>query len=204
MIHNIVCLKWGSLYDSSYVNKLYQGIKRNTSCEFQLHCFTDDPTGIDPNITTHTLPQEEEIHGWWHKLYLFSDSIDIEGRVLYMDLDTLITGSLDEMLLHDYKNAFICLHDFFLIRVPNHIDRWGVGSEAVGSGVLSWVIGEHNHIWDIFIKDPKAVIDTVTRGGDQRWIQMNQPDREYFQDLFPNQLVSFKVHCRNGLPKNAR
>lgn len=96
------------------------------------------------------------------------------------------------------------MHDFFLIRTPTRCDKWGTGAEAVGSGVLTWTAGEHTQIWDTFIENPHRAIAALHPHGDQKWIQQHQKERLYFQDLFPNQLVSFKVHCRNGLPKGAK
>ena len=45
---NIVCLKFGTLYGPDYVNKLYAGVKQNTTVPFKFHCFTEKPEGIHP------------------------------------------------------------------------------------------------------------------------------------------------------------
>lgn len=45
---SVLCVKWGTRYPASYVNKLYAGIKRNTSWEFDFYCFTEDPSGLYP------------------------------------------------------------------------------------------------------------------------------------------------------------
>lgn len=199
---NVVCLKFGTLYGPEYVNRLLASLKRFTTIPFKLHCFTDDIRGIHPDVHNHQLPHNLPGNGWWQKLYMFSKDMPITGRIFYIDLDTLITGNVDDIISHEGK--FTVLHDFFMIRLPTRKDKWGTGAEAVGSGVLSWNAGEHTQIWETFIKDPKSAVASLSPHGDQKWIQIHQPDREYFQDLFPNQLVSFKVHCRNGLPKNAR
>ena len=41
MIH-ILTLKVGTKYSADYVNKLYNSIKRNTTKEFKLYCYTED------------------------------------------------------------------------------------------------------------------------------------------------------------------
>jgi len=200
---NIVCLKWGTLYGADYVNKLFCAVRRNTTVPFAFHCFTDDTKGIHKDVVTHPLPHNLPGVGWWQKLYLFSAEMPIEGRIFYLDLDTLITGSLDEIL--SYDKGFVCLRDLFLARMnPNYRDAFGFAKDAVGSGVLSWTAGEHTQIWKTFKKDPKGAVQSLHPHGDQKWIQKTEPKRQYFQDLFPNQCVSFKVHCRNGLPRNAR
>ena len=47
---NILCVKWGTRYDSEYVNKLYRGIKNNCTKKFKFYCFTDDSTGLLSDI----------------------------------------------------------------------------------------------------------------------------------------------------------
>jgi hypothetical protein len=128
---------------------------------------------------------------------LFSNEININGRILYIDLDTLITGSLDEIA--SINTGFVVLRDFYTGLITSL-----TGTDNVGSGLMSWTAGEHAHIWTEFLKDPHGAMESVAPHGDQKWVQKIQLDRQYWQDLVPNQVVSFKVHCRNGLPPNAR
>ena len=200
---NIACLKFGKKYGSEYVNRLFWAVRRNTTVPFKFHCFTDQPKGIIKGVKVHSLPHSLPGVGWWQKLYLFSKEMPIEGRIFYVDLDTLITGNLNQLLSHN--TGFVCLRDLFLARLPpNAKVPFGTAKEAVGSGVLSWEAGQHTQIWETFIKNPKEVVRTIHPHGDQKWIQKQEPNRLYWQDLFPNQIVSFKVHCRSGLPKGAR
>jgi hypothetical protein len=203
MKHNIVCLKWGTLYGPDYVNKLFCAVRRNITIPFTFHCFTECSQDIHPNVVIHNLPHTLPGVGWWQKLYLFSEDAPLEGRVLYIDLDTLITGNIDEIVL--YNKGFICLRDLFLARMnPKYKDKFGFAKDAVGSGVLSWEAGKHTQIWKTFIKNPQKAIKSLQPHGDQKWIQKVEPDRTYWQDILPGQIVSFKVHCRQHLPKNAR
>ncbi|MGV7234713.1 MAG: hypothetical protein ACQ9ET_00500 [Nitrosomonadaceae bacterium] len=199
---NIICLKYGTLYGAADVNRLYAAIKHNTNVPFVFHCFTDDIRGIHPDVHNHQLPHALPGVGWWHKLYFFSAEQPIKGRLVFMDLDTLITGNIDDILSYD-KN-FMVLHDFFMIRTPNNRDAYGLGKDAVQSSIMSWNSGEHVHIWNEFIKRPKEIVNSFHPHGDQKWIQQQQEEREYFQDIFPNQIVSFKIQCGGGLPSDAR
>ena len=69
---------------------------------------------------------------------------------------------------------------------------------------MSFEVGKHKQIWDTFAKDPNGAIQSLRPHGDQKWVQRHEQNRTYWQDLFPNEILSFKSHCRNGLPKNAR
>jgi hypothetical protein len=193
---NIVCLKWGIKYGPEYVNKLYAGIKRNTSLSFNLHCFTDDSSGLNSNIISHPLPYKK-LDGWWNKLYLFSKEIPITGRILYIDLDTLITGNIDNILIHN--DGFVVLRDFLTGIWPSITTN-----DSVGSGLISYESHKHSYIWEEFLKNPEKIIQSIKPNGDQVWIQKMQSERLYWQDLFQNQIVSFKVHCNKGLSNDAR
>jgi len=67
---NILCVKWGKKYGADYVNKLYYGVKKNTTKKFIFHCFTDDSTGLHQEI--NVIPLKESWGGWWGKATLFS------------------------------------------------------------------------------------------------------------------------------------
>jgi len=190
-MYNVICLKHGTKYDSDYVNKLYFGMKRNTTVDFLFHCFTDDNDGIHEDIIPHPLPYKN-VEGWWQKLYLFSDEINIEGRILFLDLDTLITGNIDKYITHN--DGFVTLRDF-----------WAKG-DNVGSAILSYEVGKHKKIWDTFIIDPQKAITELAPHGDQKWIQKHHRanERTYWQDLFPNEVLSFKTHCRGGVPPDGK
>ena len=92
---SVVCVKWGALYGADYVNKLYRGVRRQLSIDLapRFICFTDDPTDLLPEIEARSLPTCEWT-GWWYKAYLFSAGSGLRGRVLYLDLDTVLTGPL--------------------------------------------------------------------------------------------------------------
>ena len=46
----VVCVKYGTKYGPEYVNKLYNGVKRNLSLPHEFACFTEDGEGLDQNI----------------------------------------------------------------------------------------------------------------------------------------------------------
>lgn len=188
-MNNVVCLKHGNKYSADYVNKLYSSVKRNTTVPITFHCFTDDNTGIDSDIVVHPLPYTN-VTGWWQKLYLFSDELPIDGQILFMDLDTLVVKNIDNYVTH--RGGFTVLRDL-----------WS-GGINVGSAIMSFEAKRYPHIWDSFIRDPQSAIASLQPHGDQKWIQSQQPDRTYWQDLYPGGIVSFKSHCRRGIPQAGR
>lgn len=189
-MYNVVCLKYGTKYNSDYVNKLFSGVKRNTTLEFKFHCFTEDSDGVNKDIIIHPLICNN-IDGWWNKLYLFSNKVNIDGRVLFIDLDTLITGNIDDLL--KVTEGFVMIKDFFY-PLQNYD----------GSGLMSFETKQHPEIWDKFIANPSAAIKELHPHGDQRWIVKFVDDITHWQDILPEQIMSFKLQCANSLPDNAR
>jgi len=188
-MYNVACLKHGTKYDADYVNKLFAGVKRNTTVDFLFHCFTENPEGLNDKIIPHPLPYTN-VKGWWQKLFLFSGEVDIKGRVLFLDLDTLITGNIDKYITRE--DGFVVLRDL-----------WSGGTN-VGSAVLSFEVGKHQQIWDTFIANPEAAVKSLHPHGDQKWIQKHQATRTYWQDLFPRETASFKSDCRGGLSRDVK
>lgn len=194
---NIVCLKWGAKYGPEYVNRLYAGIKRHTTKNFKFWCFTEDPEGIHEDIAIVPLAYADQFDSWWNKIYLFSNLIPVAPgeQIFYVDLDTLIVNNIDDLLV-EVSNKIIVLRDFY----------HGIAKTAgtVGSGLMTWRHGQYIKIWNEFIKDPNEAIRKCRPHGDQKWVElMLNGEWDFWQDLWPNRVVSFKVHCREGLPDSA-
>lgn len=92
-----MCVKYGTKYGADYVNKLYYGVKTNCSLEFDFTCFTENPEGLDSQIKVQ--PLKNKWQGWWSKVHIFDPECYPEPntRVFYIDLDMIISGSLDTL-----------------------------------------------------------------------------------------------------------
>ena len=86
----ILCLKHGQKYSADYVNKLYNMTQRHCTLEHEFVCITEDPAYLLPGIQTIPLPKG--LDGWWNKPYMFSKDLPINGTILYLDLDVVITS----------------------------------------------------------------------------------------------------------------
>ena len=105
-------MKWGSRYGSKYVNRLYKSIKRHTKKYTKVYCFTDNVLGINQNIICKPLPRislpDEISYTPWRKMSLWQYPLyDLEGDVLFLDLDLVITGNLDRFF--DFKRGSYCV-----------------------------------------------------------------------------------------------
>jgi len=188
---NIICLKWGTKFTPDYVNNLYAGIKRNTSVDFRFHCFTDDTTDILSDVICHRLP-DLNITGWWFKIWLFSNELPFEqgDRIMFFDLDTIVTGNIDDILSYDCPKDLIGLRNFYR---PNRF----------ASGLLMWKHGTQNHIWEEFKKDPEKA-QRMSPDGDQEWTERCAAQFTRWQEEFPECIYSYKQSCSQGLPSTAK
>lgn len=181
----------GEIYNHNYVNALAKGIKKNITVDHEIVCITDNPVGFSSDIDK-VIPFSNDYPTWWGKIELFKHS-QFSNHVFYMDLDTVIVGNIDEIV--SYRGEFSGLRDFYALH-------------SLGSGVMAWNPASTNMIYQRFVPRSREII-TSYREGDQRWIDENKPSIDYLQDMFPNQIVSFKRHCMNKqgqveIPKNAR
>jgi hypothetical protein len=170
---NVVCIKWGTKYPPEYVNHLARAVRRHLTLPHRFVCLTDDPRGIDADVETK--PLAEELPGWWNKLALFQPRVhDLEGTLLFIDLDMVVVGNLDGLALHPGR----------FLAVPT---RRGDGEFS--SALLRFEVGRHRQIWDLFVPRAEQVMGEVY--GDQNWINaccIEKLAHEYTQrvrDLWP-------------------
>jgi hypothetical protein len=119
LIHTVVCLKWGTLYGSEYVNTLYSMVSRHLSMPFRLVCFTEDARDLRAEIDVQPLPDFEE-PPWeyarycsaWRKLALLQPGLaKLQGKVLFLDLDVVIVGSLEDMFR--FSDRFTMIENWY-------------------------------------------------------------------------------------------
>jgi tetratricopeptide (TPR) repeat protein len=94
-----VCMKWGTKYGADYVNKLYHGVKRNTTKKFNFFCITDNSADLHEEIKI--LKLESNFKGWMRKSILFWDNytnqLTSQGEELicFIDLDMIIYSNIE-------------------------------------------------------------------------------------------------------------
>jgi hypothetical protein len=162
----IICMKWGDKYGPDYVNKIYGMVARNITPPFRLICLTDDPTGIRKEVICHPIPPlgceiPKDVPGKWPKQILWSKELaGLQGNALFLDLDIVITGNLD---------------DFFTWGSPQDVilaRNWVRPHERLGqSSVFRFPIGRHAYLLDQLRADPEAI--TRKYQYEQRYITRN-------------------------------
>jgi hypothetical protein len=123
MTQTVICMKWGTLYGAAYANRLYAMVARNTVRPLRFVCFTDDATGLRPEIEVRDLPPISlpgpVANLPWRKMALWNETLgDVEGQVLFFDLDLLITGSIDAFFDYLPQDDFVVIHNWTTLPKP--------------------------------------------------------------------------------------
>jgi hypothetical protein len=187
MLTVICVLRSGGVYDESWVDKLQRGVARNLTRPHRFVCLTD------MNVSCETIALQHNWPGWWSKIELFKPGV-IAGDTLYLDLDTVITGSLDELLKLE------C--DFAMLQNFNNPDM-------VGSGVM-WFSKVPHKVYEKFAKQPDAYIAHYKRNqngsylGDQAFVWDALGRNVTFLTGHFKGIKSYKYHCKRILPDDAK
>lgn len=192
----VYCVYWGDKYPPDYVQKLRDQVAKHLTIPHEFRCITDhefwDVDCIEPVC---------DYPGWWQKISMFKPGF-ITGPSLYLDLDVVITGSLNQLVV-DYafnleQEALAC---------PMNWAQSGHG--GCQSSVMLWNGGECQVIWDEF--DPEWAVwpsDPPYKKfhGDQCHIT-DLRDRGLLEvEHTPSDaVVSYKYHCQGKtLPPGAK
>lgn len=182
----VTVLKTSNDYKKEYVDLLYKQCQKYAP-NIDFVCISDDPSVPGYVKMEHAWPR------WWPKMEIFK----IPGPVLYLDLDTIIISDLTELLEKASQCEFVGIRDFYKDR---RMER------TLGSGVMFWS-GDMKYLYDEFLKNPEknmAECTTTRWWGDQGFIEKTiRHNVAYWQDITPKKLVSWKVHCRSGVPHDA-
>jgi hypothetical protein len=209
MTLTVACvLRPSATYNPTWVYRLQAQVARHLSIPHRFVCLTNAaltgceaiPLELDVAATTGRAGNGWTVHkGWWSKIELFRPGL-LTGPTLYLDLDTLVIGSLDGIA--GLPHRFTALADF--------------NSGRFGSGMLAWS-GDWSLIHEAFLADPERIMARYDdrepaasgRIGDQAFIEDVLADAgedwESFQALCGADLIrSYKVHsCRRERPSGA-
>ena len=183
---------WGDKYPDYYVQRLQREVRKYLSKPHRFVCITDrEIDGVE------TMPFPEDYPGWWSKVALFKSGV-ASGTNLWLDLDVVLTGSLDDML-DKYGNSPLAM--------PTNWANSGHG--GCQSSVMIWADNAMaRKIYEQF--DPSIAYwpprnEPGVLWGDQEWITDLRDSREIkVEPIDPAWIRSYKYHCRGGLPHDCR
>lgn len=193
MTKQIICINWGRKYGPRYINRLYAGVARNITPPFTFTCFCDNPEGIRPEVRTEPLPELDVemptgTQGIWPKARLWSAELaDLEGPVLFMDLDMIVVGNLDGFFEEGEPQDVILARN-----QSTPFERLGQTS------IFRFPVGKLLPLLERFKADPQAVADEYRF--EQRFVTRNAPGGIKF---WPSGWVRhFRRDCTRPFPLN--
>ena len=145
-------MKWGTRYGPEYVNRLFfmarRHMKGKCGIDYRFICITDDTKWLTEGIETCPLPTlndelpEHLKHKPWLKLLVWDNPLfDIQGDVLFLDLDIVITGNIDDFF--NYYPGKFCV-----------IRNWTEPNKKTGNtSVFRFPAGKYPEILENFKKD---------------------------------------------------
>lgn len=176
-----------SEFTPAHVQALACQILRWAPAGTTFECLTDvDVPGVKCRKLEYDWP------GWFAKMNMFSPTL--KGDFLFMDLDTVITGPLDDILAID---KLCLLRDFY--RDGKKL------AEGLGGALCYFPEESRGVVWDYWVENPllaqrmagfkgdMAIFEKFYRNTAARW-----------QDELPGQIVSWKVNCAHGVPCDTR
>tara|TARA_B100000085_G_scaffold88806_1_gene80195 strand:- start:1332 stop:2063 length:732 start_codon:yes stop_codon:yes gene_type:complete len=195
----IICtVLTGTKYTYEDVNKLYRGLKNNTTIDFDFLCYTDHiyfhklraGGDFEPGIIFKPLEENGKKLQWYKLDFFKKDFVDHED-IIVMDIDLDIVGNVD-FLFDDYK-GFVGSHRWWW--------RWredkATNPFALSGTVYKFKNGEHQIVVDTFEKDIKHweeyfIKNGTTKGpvnGEQHFVQKVLVDNNIPCSYFPEKHI---------------
>ena len=184
---NIVCMKWGDRYGPEWVNRLYGMVARNTTWSFRFVCFTDNATGIRPEVECQPMPDvqfDRKLGKYWPKLGLMVENLGgLSGMTLFLDLDLVILDNIDALFSHEGR--------FLLVREwkDQHL---GYGN----SSVVRYFIGHERGVLDKFYATPEKIIVGTYASKEQNFLTKAVEEVTFWPEDW---CIPFNIAC---LPRN--
>ncbi len=182
----ILTMKWGTLYGADYVNVLYNATRKFLDHPFRFICMTDDASGIVDGVEIMPIPEMDLgegrfAFGGWPKLAVFKqDLFGLEGRALFVDLDTVIVGDMKPML--EAEGGVVLIREW-----KRFVDYFRPRRVNGMTSIFAFTLGEQTQIYDKFMENPDYAFENYR--SEQRWVTDTATDMRFWG---PKQVVSFK------------
>lgn len=196
MDRQFLCIRWGTKYGPDYLHRLHRMIARHTTPPWTLWCMTDDPASLPDGVRPLPLldlgcAPPTGTFGIWGKSRIWAEDLSggrgdgPRGPVLFMDLDLVVTGSLDGFFTHGRPD------DVILAR------NWNTPLEKLGqTSLFRYPVGKLAPLRAMFQADPQGIADRYRF--EQRFVTRNAPGGVSF---WPYGWVRhFKLDCVPPFP----
>ena len=190
---NLIVVKWGNLYGAEFVVNLYNNAKQYSSKPFNFYVFTDDTQDLPTNLGWHfinlpnwNMPLQK---AWFYKIEIFNSQHNLQGRNLYIDLDTIIIGDLTPFWLALDDQHLAISRDFNRVYISDY--------KKCNSSVMGWTNHNLASVYHTFVKDTAQYSSRYR--GDQDFLEVHANPKKFFEDSWA---MSWKWECWRGGKKS--
>lgn len=158
----VIAVEWGNYLGraTEYIDKLRAGVARHLQAKHQFAVLQFDER-----------EHRSEFPGWFKKIEIFRPGL-FPGRCIYLDLDSVITGTLDPLA---YRKGAV------------HLKDWGWSRNVHAGGTLVWDAEiEGRRIWEAWHPDVPKRFEN-----DQEWMT----SLDVWAPLPKGLVVSYRYHC---------
>lgn len=196
----VVCYAWGGKYSHAHIARLQRGVARNLRLPHRFAVISDDGRAVEGG-ESWWIPQEDlhltKVPGCFARLRLFDpDYLEKHDadRVVVLDLDTVITGPLDDVF--DRPEPFV-------------IFQGANAANPCPYNGSTWMLqaGYRPDVWTDFSIEAAARVPFFVFPEDQAWLAHKLPGAAGWNVGPDSGLYAFnKKHWprNNRLPPNAR
>jgi hypothetical protein len=168
MALTIITWWWGEKYSPSYVEKLHRGFKNHLNQPHRFVCVTNNPTRwVGFETWDIRDPQLLAMRGCFVRLRMFDPEwqceYNIEDRIVCVDLDCIVTGSLDQV--------FERTEDFVILQGANAANPC-----PYNGSIMMLRAGAHPEVWSEFSLDIMNQMRFYEFPDDQGWLWHKIPN----------------------------
>jgi hypothetical protein len=171
----VACVRTGTKYGPEYVSRLEAGVARYLKRPHKFVCLTDRPWEVPLSVAIDI--GETGLMGWWGKMALFEFAARRRERVIALDLDTVVSGSLEP--LADLEVEFGICENF--TRAAGNLS-WPC---RYGSCVMTLAPGFGGQVWTQFRERQGELVAAAGHYGDQWVIERLVPAASLLQPILP-------------------
>lgn len=145
-------------YSPEYVRRLKVMCDRFCARPFRFVCLTDQPKAMPAGVEAIPITKFPGCFAFWSKLQVFDPRHGFSGRMLYIDLDSLIVAPLDPII--DFQADLALTEDAFVVeRAHLNTDRYGrTLVRRFNSSVMVWDGGtQHDLFTDWTLADAQRL-----------------------------------------------
>lgn len=99
----VTCWLWGSRFGPEHVNVLRSMLARHLHIDHELHCFTNEPAGLDGDIVVHAITEFLDTPRCRRRMAQYGGHMRhiIGPRFLALDLDVILTDDVTPLFDND-------------------------------------------------------------------------------------------------------